>query len=583
MVSINTNLSSLIVQNNLLKSTNALNTAIERMTTGFKINHSSDNAANYSISNNYNSKLSSLEVAAQNISMGADMVNTAQDTISEMQSRGERLLELWTQAQNGTYGADSLNAIQAECDALIAEINRLYENAEYNGITLLNGVSLPDWAKIVRSEAGKISEEEYHLYQVAGCRSFSKGGTYTISTVDDLAHLADLVNNGVDTRGVTFVLDSDLDLSSFCASNMEDGIGGWTPIGNDRYAFDGTFIGNGHKISNLLINRPKADSQGLFGSIYRDAIIKDMALENVNVTGSREVGGLVGHSDGTIEASYSSGTVTGRGQVGGLVGASRGGTIEASYSSGTVTGDVAIGGLVGESDGTIASSYSSSTVTGEEAVGGLVGGSSGTIEASYSTGTVTGVSEVGGLVGGSSGTIEASYSTGTVTGVSEVGGLVGVPKCTIASSYSTSAVNGNKTAVLIDSKGDTEELEIQEMVLQVGINGDESSHISFDMNVDVNLNIEDISQSSVFETIQSFLSQLSNKATELGAITNRLESALESTMTSMENLTSSLSTIKDADISKVSSDYIRHQILQQASATLLATANQSPSIALQLI
>jgi flagellin len=79
------------------------------------------------------------------------------------------------------------------------------------------------------------------------------------------------------------------------------------------------------------------------------------------------------------------------------------------------------------------------------------------------------------------------------------------------------------------------------------------------------------------------LNQLSNKSTEIGAAQNRLESALESTMVNMDNLTSSLSTIRDADIAQVSSDYIRQQILQQAAATLMSTANQSPAIALQLI
>ena len=82
---------------------------------------------------------------------------------------------------------------------------------------------------------------------------------------------------------------------------------------------------------------------------------------------------------------------------------------------------------------------------------------------------------------------------------------------------------------------------------------------------------------------REFTNLLSEKSTQLGAVQNRLDSALESITVNMENLTSSLSTIRDADIAEVSSQYIQQQILQQASATLLATANQSPSIALQLI
>ena len=79
------------------------------------------------------------------------------------------------------------------------------------------------------------------------------------------------------------------------------------------------------------------------------------------------------------------------------------------------------------------------------------------------------------------------------------------------------------------------------------------------------------------------MSSLSSKQAEYGAVQNRLESALDEISIKYENLVSSRSTLRDADIAKVSSTYIQQQILQQASATLMATANQSPAIALQLI
>ena len=133
MISIRTNLSSIITQNNMGVSSNKLNTAIERMTTGYKINHASDNAANYSISTNMSTQISACDVAADNIAMGVDLVNVAQDTIAGMQDRASRIHALITQARNGTYGADSLNAMTQEAAALVSEINRLYANTEYNG------------------------------------------------------------------------------------------------------------------------------------------------------------------------------------------------------------------------------------------------------------------------------------------------------------------------------------------------------------------------------------------------------------------------------------------------------------------
>ena len=112
------------------KSTNALNLAIERMTTGFKINHAKDNAANYSISTNMQTQIQSYDVAADNVAMGMDLITTASDIISNMQDKATRLQALCTQARNGTYGASSMQAINSEAAAIMAEINRLYNTAD---------------------------------------------------------------------------------------------------------------------------------------------------------------------------------------------------------------------------------------------------------------------------------------------------------------------------------------------------------------------------------------------------------------------------------------------------------------------
>ena len=121
--------------------------------------------------------------------------------------------------------------------------------------------------------------------------------------------------------------------------------------------------------------------------------------------------------------------------------------------------------------------------------------------------------------------------------------------------------------------------------LQVGFYGDSSCQLKFDTNFTFNNEILSggIESIEAFNAIVEFEKLLSDKATQLGAVQNRLDSALESIEVNINNLTSSRSTIRDADIAEVSSEYIKQQILQQASATLMATANQSPAIALQLI
>ena len=190
-----------------------------------------------------------------------------------------------------------------------------------------------------------------------------------------------------------------------------------------------------------------------------------------------------------------------------------------------------------------------------------------------------------------------------MSGNDYVGGLAGVALDGVANSYSTGSVSGTAEPESVNNSADwdgtkftynyetetfsinTDGSNIGDFTLQVGINGDESCRISFNTNFLYNLGAikKDISSDNALQAIMDFTNLLSEKSTQLGAVQNRLDSAIESISVNMENLTSSLSTIRDADIAEVSSEYIRQQILQQASATLLATANQSPSIALQLI
>ena len=136
-LTVNTNMSSLIAQRSLNNATNAMNTSIERMSTGYKINHSKDNAAGYSIANIWDTQISSLDVAADNAATGMDLLTTAEETYSLLTSHLQRVRDLTEQAANGTYGSASLKAIQAEVYARLQEIDRISANAEFNGIKLM--------------------------------------------------------------------------------------------------------------------------------------------------------------------------------------------------------------------------------------------------------------------------------------------------------------------------------------------------------------------------------------------------------------------------------------------------------------
>jgi hypothetical protein len=190
-------------------------------------------------------------------------------------------------------------------------------------------------------------------------RLSEEDGYHVINNVDDFKELLAFGQDG----SLKFVLKNDLDLAA--EPNF------YIPY------LAGEFDGNGHTISNLSFNSDFICDIGLFGHLAPGGKVTQVGVEDVNITGVRNVGGLAGSvCNGTVTESYASGNVAGDAYTGGLVGCNEYGTVGNCYSSGTVTGDSSVGGLVGYNQhGTVGNCYSSGTVTGDSSVGGLVGNS----------------------------------------------------------------------------------------------------------------------------------------------------------------------------------------------------------------
>jgi len=252
----------------------------------------------------------------------------------------------------------------------------------------------------------------------------NSGSNYSIfdSSYYFLGSCAD-VDSVRDNLSASYILTKDI--NCFDTRNWNGGTG-FAPI----TTFAGSFEGNNHVISDLVINLPSTTNVGLFGIV--SGSVSNLGLVNADVSGDIYVGGLIGRSNsGVISNVYSTGVVHGSNNVGGLVGYQYLGTISNSYSTANVTGNsYAVGGLAGDSYGTISGSYSTGDVSGDFYVGGLVGVRySGSLSDSYSTSQVyASFGSAGGLVGYQSGggTISNSYSKGSITcSGSNVGGLVG--------------------------------------------------------------------------------------------------------------------------------------------------------------
>ena len=214
-----------------------------------------------------------------------------------------------------------------------------------------------------------------------------------------------------------YILMNDIDLSGY----------DWEAIGDMANRFAGEFNGNGYVIKNLTINTTD-NNIGLFGYTY-GANIRNIGLENADVTGGENTGGLVGMAmSSTISNCYTTGSVSGQNNSGGLVGHTMySSQIDNCYSTSSVNGQNNVGGLAGYlQSGTITNIYAAGSVSGQIYVGGLAGrNNTGTISSSYTTSSVSGQSYVGGLVGYNNSRVSSSYATGSVSGQSYTGGFFG--------------------------------------------------------------------------------------------------------------------------------------------------------------
>ncbi len=236
------------------------------------------------------------------------------------------------------------------------------------------------------------------------------------------------------------------------------GIDNWTPVGNcgpekncmiarDKYGFAGALDGNGHALRNLTVDLPEAGGVGMFGTLAKSGVVRNLKLENATVTGRGGVGALVGANFGYVADCQASVQVIGRLATGGLVGGHAGQVVNCHVRGG-VSGQAAVGGLAGDMNGVVRDSSADVRVTAGKGLGGLVGlSTTGKILNSRATGVVSGADNVGGLVGvNTDALVENSFATGDVQGTgTNVGGLVGFnSQSRVRSSFATGAVTGKE-------------------------------------------------------------------------------------------------------------------------------------------
>jgi len=139
MAVINTNMSSLVAQKNLNSSANSLNTAMERLSSGMRINSSKDDAAGQAIANRMTAQVKGMAQAERNANDGVSMVQTMEGGLSRINDNLQRIRELAVQASSDTNTADDRTSINTEIQERVKEIDRIAGSTTFNGTKLLDG------------------------------------------------------------------------------------------------------------------------------------------------------------------------------------------------------------------------------------------------------------------------------------------------------------------------------------------------------------------------------------------------------------------------------------------------------------
>ena len=169
MFSINTNVASLDAQRNLTIAQGQLSRSMQRLSSGFRINTTADDAASLSISENMRSQIRSLNQATKNANDGVSLVQTAEGSLNETSAILVRMRELATQSATGTVGSTERSYIQGEMNKLSSEIDRISNSTEFNGQKLLNGT--------LSGGGGKVNTMTFQI----GARNTAKNDTIDLN------------------------------------------------------------------------------------------------------------------------------------------------------------------------------------------------------------------------------------------------------------------------------------------------------------------------------------------------------------------------------------------------------------------
>ena len=211
MAVVNTNIGASLAQAALVRNQRSLDTAMEQLSTGSKINSAADDAAGLAINTRLTSQIMGLNMAVSNANDAINMVNTAEGALVEMENMLQRMRELALQASNGTTDVNDRSYLDSEYKALYAEIDRIADNTEWNGRTILDNSANGNASGFVEFQVGMdtgqvITVDFGNFTNVSGSGTFASfvsagatAGTISATTTSQAQLKASAAIGAIDT------------------------------------------------------------------------------------------------------------------------------------------------------------------------------------------------------------------------------------------------------------------------------------------------------------------------------------------------------------------------------------------------
>ena len=578
-LTVNSNLASLNAQNAISQNQQGLSTAMQRLSTGLKINSAADNAAGYAVSQRMTANINGITQAASNANDAISLTQTAQGDLGSITGNLQQIRTLAVQAANGSNSASDRAALNNQAQQLISEITRVASSSSFNGVNLLNGSFQ---AQNFQVGANSNAASTITIASIGNATASSLGVTASVKTgtVTGASSAAgglaagDLTLNGIQVGssiiGANPGQSSNSAVQIAAAINLVSGQSGVIATANAT-----TLTGSAATTFAAVVSGATLTVNGI--QVGNVAAGVDAVGQGANVAAALN---LVSSQSGvTASANASTGLVTLTAADGANIALGAGFTVGNSGLAGSAA-TVATGVTVGTPTIGVAAGTSGFTINGVQ-VGAVTAGGTAAIQA-------TNVAAAINLVSSQSG-VTASAATGVVVLTnSSNGGISMGSGFTVANSGLVAATNNvigtatTSTISLSNTSGGT--ITVSGGVpatagLTAGLQATTSSTSTLN---NVSLNTAAGAQAAL-AVIDGALNQVNTSAASLGAYQNRFAQTVSSLNSQNVNNTASRSRIVDADFASETANLSRAQVLQQAGTAMLAQANQSAQGVLSLL